>query len=84
MHWEVLDRSHSQGTTGRTMKQPFLMLLTYLLCCMKEWLKELLATLEWRLVKDQDLTYKTLPVSRPRVDLEFIFSAKPSAFATNK
>ena len=41
---------------------------------LQEWLKRLMETHKWHLVEDQDLTYKTLPVSRPRADLKFIFS----------
>ena len=55
---------------------PFFSACSYYLIVysLQEWLKKLMKTHKWHLVEDQDLTYKTLPVSRPRADLKFIFS----------
>jgi len=36
--------------------------------------KELLRHYTWELVPGQDLTYKTLPVARPKNDIQAIFT----------
>ena len=36
--------------------------------------KHLLQSFEWELVPNQDLTYKWLPVSRPKNDIQLIFA----------
>ena len=72
MHWKVLHRGHSQGMNDMSK------LSSCFVLSLQEWLKELLKTHKWHLVEDQDLTYKTLPVSRPRVDLQFTFSSAKS------
>ena len=49
----------------------------------QEMLKELLLHFSWELVPDQDLSYKVLPVCRPKEDVVAIFTrTSPSASST--
>jgi hypothetical protein len=47
-------------------------------CFMQVMIKRLLNEYDWELDSDQDLTYKWLPVSRPKYDVKAKFKKKSS------
>lgn len=44
---------------------------------LKECTVELLKHYQWEVLADQDLTYKTLPIVRPKHDIQAIFTRIP-------
>lgn len=52
---------------------------SFSLYVLQECVKELLQHYQWELAPEQDLTYKTLPISRPRNDVLATFSPRTSS-----